>query len=49
VRDPYWFVKPRTLLLIVNEYHKYLVAFARSLPEEVQRWSWGRSSARPSP
>jgi uncharacterized SAM-binding protein YcdF (DUF218 family) len=39
VRDPHWFVKPRTLLLLVNEYHKYLVALGRSLPEEIQRWS----------
>jgi len=39
VRDPHWFVKPRTLLLLVNEYHKYLVALGRSLPEMVQRWS----------
>lgn len=39
VRDPHWFVKPRTLLLIVNEYHKYLVALARSLPEATHRWS----------
>ena len=39
VRDPHWFVKPRTLLLIINEYHKYLVALGRSLPELIQRWS----------
>jgi uncharacterized SAM-binding protein YcdF (DUF218 family) len=39
VRDPHWFVKPRTLLLLVNEYHKYLVALGRSLPEMIQRWS----------
>jgi hypothetical protein len=39
VRDPHWFVKPRTLLLIINEYHKYLVALGRSVPEEIQRWS----------
>jgi uncharacterized SAM-binding protein YcdF (DUF218 family) len=39
VRDPHWFVKPRTLLLIINEYHKYLVALGRALPEVVQRWS----------
>jgi uncharacterized SAM-binding protein YcdF (DUF218 family) len=45
VRDPHWFVKPRTLLLIVNEYHKYLVAFGRTLPEMVQRWSSGWSPA----
>jgi uncharacterized SAM-binding protein YcdF (DUF218 family) len=41
VRDPHWFVKPRTLLLIVNEYHKYLVALGRALPEVVQRASSG--------
>jgi uncharacterized SAM-binding protein YcdF (DUF218 family) len=40
VRDPHWFVKPRTLLLLVNEYHKYLVALGRSLPEEIQRRSF---------
>jgi uncharacterized SAM-binding protein YcdF (DUF218 family) len=39
VRDPYWFLKPRTLLLIVNEYHKYLIALARDLPGEAHRWS----------
>jgi uncharacterized SAM-binding protein YcdF (DUF218 family) len=39
VRDPHWFVKPRTLLLIVNEYHKYLVALGRAVPELVQRLS----------
>jgi len=39
VRDPHWFVKPRTLLLLVNEYHKYLVALGRSVPEVVTRWS----------
>ena len=37
VRDPHWFVKPRTLLLLINEYHKYLVALGRALPEMVQR------------
>ena len=45
VRDPYWFVKPRTLMLLINEYHKYLVALGRALPEEVQRWSVELSSA----
>jgi uncharacterized SAM-binding protein YcdF (DUF218 family) len=39
VRDPHWFVKPRTLLLIINEYHKYLFALGRAVPEVVQRWS----------
>ncbi|GAB2176213.1 YdcF family protein [Dongia sp. agr-C8] len=48
VRDPHWFVKPRTLLLLINEYHKYLVALARSLPELVQRWTSGWSFAWPS-
>jgi uncharacterized SAM-binding protein YcdF (DUF218 family) len=43
VRDPYWFVKPRTLLLIINEYHKYLVALGRALPETVHRLSSGWS------
>jgi uncharacterized SAM-binding protein YcdF (DUF218 family) len=48
VRDPHWFVKPRTLLLLVNEYHKYLVALGRSVPELVQRWSSGWSLPWPS-
>jgi uncharacterized SAM-binding protein YcdF (DUF218 family) len=39
VRDPHWFVKPRTLLLIINEYHKYLVALGRALPDGVRRLS----------
>jgi uncharacterized SAM-binding protein YcdF (DUF218 family) len=39
VRDPHWFVKPRTLLLIINEYHKYVVALGRTLPDLIQRWS----------
>ena len=39
VRDPHWFMKPRTLLLLINEYHKYLVALGRALPEEIQGWS----------
>jgi hypothetical protein len=42
-------VKPRTLLLIVNEYHKYLVAFARSLPEALERRASGQPPAWPSP
>lgn len=29
VQDPYWFVRPRTLYLLGNEYHKYLVAAGR--------------------
>jgi uncharacterized SAM-binding protein YcdF (DUF218 family) len=41
VRDPHWFVKPRTLLLLINEYHKYLVALGRALPEMVQRSTQG--------
>jgi uncharacterized SAM-binding protein YcdF (DUF218 family) len=44
VRDRHWFVKPRTLLLIINEYHKYLFALGRSLPEEIQHWSSAWSS-----
>jgi uncharacterized SAM-binding protein YcdF (DUF218 family) len=39
VRDPHWFVKPRTLLLIVNEYHKYLVALGRAAPQVIERWT----------
>ena len=38
VRDPYWFVKPHMLWLIVNEYHKYLIALGRDLPGEVGHW-----------
>jgi uncharacterized SAM-binding protein YcdF (DUF218 family) len=30
IRDAYWFVKPRILVLLVNEYHKYLVAAVRA-------------------
>jgi uncharacterized SAM-binding protein YcdF (DUF218 family) len=41
VRDPHWFVKPRTLLLLINEYHKYLFALGRALPEMVQRSTQG--------
>ncbi len=48
VRDPHWFVKPRTLLLLINEYHKYLVALGRSLPEMVQRGTSGWTVAWPS-
>jgi uncharacterized SAM-binding protein YcdF (DUF218 family) len=39
VRDRYWFIRPRTVMLIVNEYHKYLVALGRALPSELRRWS----------
>jgi hypothetical protein len=39
VRDPAWFVKPHTLLLLMNEYHKYLFALARDLPEQAHRWT----------
>lgn len=39
VRDPYWFVKPHTLLLLTNEYHKYLIALGRDLPSAVHRWT----------
>jgi len=38
VRDPHWYIRPRTLLLIVNEYHKYLLALARGLPGEIHNW-----------
>ena len=30
VKDPMWFLHPKTLGLIVNEYHKYLVALGRA-------------------
>ena len=43
VRDPHWFVKPRTLLLLINEYHKYLFALGRSVPEMAHRLSSGWS------
>ena len=29
VQDPYWFARPGTVILLFNEYHKYLVAAAR--------------------
>jgi uncharacterized SAM-binding protein YcdF (DUF218 family) len=53
VRDPYWFLKPHTLLLLMNEYHKYLIALARDLPGQAHRWTaqlsapdWSRMLAR---
>ena len=49
VRDPHWFVKPRTLLLLINEYHKYLVALGRALPETIHRLSSGWSLPWSSP
>jgi len=39
VRDPQWFLKPHTLLLIVNEYHKYLIALGRDFPSQIHRWT----------
>lgn len=36
MRDPIWFIKPRILALLVNEYHKYLVAALRA-----ELWSLG--------
>jgi uncharacterized SAM-binding protein YcdF (DUF218 family) len=30
VQDPYWFVHPGTVYLLVNEYHKYLAAAGRA-------------------
>jgi uncharacterized SAM-binding protein YcdF (DUF218 family) len=36
VRDPIWFIKPRILVVLVNEYHKYLVAALRA-----ELWSLG--------
>jgi uncharacterized SAM-binding protein YcdF (DUF218 family) len=44
VRDPYWFVKPHTLLLLMNEYHKYIIALARDLPGQTHRWTAGLST-----
>jgi uncharacterized SAM-binding protein YcdF (DUF218 family) len=53
VRDPTWFLKPHTMLLLMNEYHKYLVALARSLPGAAHHWTaqlsapdWSRLVAR---
>jgi uncharacterized SAM-binding protein YcdF (DUF218 family) len=53
VRDPNWFLKPHTLLLLMNEYHKYLIALARDLPGQAHRWTaqlsapdWSRLVAR---
>jgi uncharacterized SAM-binding protein YcdF (DUF218 family) len=43
VRDRYWFIRPKTVMLIVNEYHKYLIALGRALPSDLQRWSSSRS------
>ncbi len=30
VQDPYWFVHPGTLYLLINEYHKYVAAAGRA-------------------
>lgn len=30
MQDPYWFARPNTLILLFNEYHKYLAAAARA-------------------
>ncbi|HEX9447442.1 MAG TPA: YdcF family protein [Dongiaceae bacterium] len=30
VRDPIWYLKPRILAVLINEYHKYLVAALRA-------------------
>ncbi|HVO03916.1 MAG TPA: YdcF family protein [Candidatus Cybelea sp.] len=41
VRDAHWFLKPHTLLLIANEYDKYLLALARASADDVRLWqSW---------
>lgn len=37
VKDPFWFVHPKTLALIVNEYHKYLVALGRVGRDSIDR------------
>jgi uncharacterized SAM-binding protein YcdF (DUF218 family) len=44
VRDPYWFVRPHTVLLLMNEYNKYLIALARDLPGAAHRWTAQLSS-----
>lgn len=36
MRDPLWFIKPRVLIILGNEYHKYLVAGLRA-----DLWSMG--------
>ena len=36
MRDPLWFIKPRILVILGNEYHKYLVASLRA-----DLWSMG--------
>ena len=30
MQDPYWFLRPNTIYLLFNEYHKYLAAAARA-------------------
>jgi uncharacterized SAM-binding protein YcdF (DUF218 family) len=30
MQDPYWFMRPNTIYLLFNEYHKYLAAAARA-------------------
>ena len=43
VLNPYWFIHPSTLWLLINEYHKTLVAFCRinlSKIIEEKNWRW---------
>jgi hypothetical protein len=30
MQDPYWFARPNVIVLLFNEYHKYLAAAARA-------------------
>ncbi|WP_119303621.1 YdcF family protein [Dongia deserti] len=35
MQDPYWFVRPNTIFLLFNEYHKYLAAAVRAKVSDV--------------
>jgi uncharacterized SAM-binding protein YcdF (DUF218 family) len=35
MQDPYWFTRPNTMLLLINEYHKYVAAAARAWAGEI--------------
>lgn len=38
VQDNWWFVKPRTLILLMSEYHKFLGAWARGSLQDGALW-----------
>ena len=38
IQDEWWFIKPRTLALIGGEYHKFIGAWIRGLPQEALLW-----------